>query len=114
MFPKINPKQMEAMMKRMGIKQVTIPANEVVIRCNDRIIKIIEPSVTKINMIGEETFQISGRIEESELDSTPEISEDDINTIVEQTGVKPELAREALIRNKGDLAKTILELSDSE
>jgi len=60
-------------------------------------------------MQGQETFQIAGEIREET--SAPEISEDDIKTIVEKTGVSEEKAKETL-KKTGDLAEAILELSD--
>jgi len=101
---------MESMMKRMGIKQVTVPANEVIIRTDDKLIRISNPSVTKVNMMGEQTFQITGQLSEEALETAPEISEEDVETVVAQTSVSAEDAKAALEKNEGDLAKTILEL----
>jgi nascent polypeptide-associated complex subunit alpha len=110
MIPKLNPKQMESMMRRMGIKQVDVPANEVLIKTDDKLIRISNPSVTKVNMMGEETFQITGQISEEEQDTAPELSEEDIQTVVAQTNASPEQAKAVLEKNEGDIAKAILEL----
>ncbi|MBS3076501.1 nascent polypeptide-associated complex protein [Candidatus Pacearchaeota archaeon] len=109
MFPGMNPKKMQAVMKQMGISQKEIDASKVIIEKNDGTKIIIEnPSVTKINMQGQETFQIAGKTrEESE---EPEISEDDIKTVMERTGASKKHAKEILERT-GDLAEAILELS---
>ena len=40
MFPGMNPRDVQKAMKRMGIKQVEIPASEVIIRCDDKNIVI--------------------------------------------------------------------------
>jgi nascent polypeptide-associated complex subunit alpha len=107
MFPGVDPKQMQGMMKKMGISQEDIPAERVIIEKIDggKII-IGRPTVTKIKMQGEETFQIGGQISE---ESSDKISERDIQTIVERTGCSEEEAREVLERT-GDLAEAIMEL----
>jgi len=61
-------------------------------------------------MQGQETFQIAGDI--SEESAKEETSEEDIKMIIEKTGVSEEIARETLEKNNGDLAETILELSE--
>jgi len=109
MFPGINPKKMQAVMKQMGISQDEIDASRVIIEKTDSTKIIIEsPSVTKVKMQGQETFQIAGEIREET--SAPETSEHDIKTIVEKTGVSKEKAKKALEKT-GDLAEAILELS---
>jgi len=106
MFPGINPKKMQAVMKQMGIAQEEISADKVIIEKTDGNKIIIEnPSVTKIKMQGQETFQIAGEINEE-----TGISEEDINTIVEKTKCSKEKAREVLEKTN-DLAEAILELS---
>ena len=81
----MNPKKMQAVMKQMGISQEEINASRVIIEKTDNTKIIIEnPSVTKVKMQGQETFQIAGEIKEET--SAPEISEDDIKTIMEKTG----------------------------
>ena len=110
MFPGMNPRKMQQMMKRMGIQQVDIPATEVIIRTEDKEIVITEPSVAKVNMMGQETFQISGNIHEKEASSEPEISEDDVKTVVEQANVSEEEAKKALEESNGDIAAAILSL----
>jgi len=107
MFPGINPKKMQAVMKQMGISQEEINASRVIIEKPDGKIIIENPSVTKVKMQGQETFQIVGEIHE---ESEPTISEEDIKTIMEKTGVSEETARETLEKT-GDLAESILELS---
>jgi nascent polypeptide-associated complex subunit alpha len=111
MFSGINPKKMQAMMKQMGISQQDINASRVIIeKIDGGKITIENPSVTKIVMQGQDTFQIMGDIFE-ESSEEPEVSEEDIKTIVEKTGVSEKEARETLERT-GDLAEAILELSE--
>jgi nascent polypeptide-associated complex subunit alpha len=110
MFPGVDPRQMQGMLKKMGISQEDVDASRVIIEKTDNSRIIIEnPSVQKIKMQGQETFQIAGDIlEESPKEET---SEEDIKTIVDKTGVSKKKAKETLEKNNGDLAETILELS---
>lgn len=103
---------MQQAMKKMGIQQTEIPAVEVIIRTEDKEIVISNPSVQKVNMMGQESFQISGNVEERKISSVPEISEDDIKTVMEQTGADAEAAKKALEDAKGDLAEAILKLKE--
>ena len=107
MFPGLDPKKMQAMMKQIGLQQEEISSERVIIEKSDGGKLIIEnPSVIKIKMQGNESFQISGNVSEESG-----ISEEDIKTIIEKTGASEKIARETLEKNKGDLAETILELS---
>ncbi len=110
MLPNIDPRQMKRVMKQMGIKQEEIDANQVVIKCNDRDIVIDNPEVMKIDMRGEISFQISGSVHEQSIESEPEINDDDVQTVVDATEVDFDTAKEKLIENKGDIAKTIMDL----
>ena len=110
MFGGLNPKKMQAMMKQMGIAQEEIDASRVIIEKTDNTKTIIEnPSVTKIKMQGQETFQIAGDISEETVEIG--VSEEDIQTIIEKTGASEKKAKEALEKT-GDLAEAILELSE--
>lgn len=111
MMPKIDPRQIAQMMKRMGIQQQEIDATEVIIKCPDKDIIITEPNVSKINAMGQESFQISGNVSEREKEA--EITEDDVKTVAEQANVDEEKAREALKNSKGDIAKAIIELQEN-
>ena len=109
MFPGLNPKKMQAMMKQMGIAQQEIDANRVIIESDEGNIIINNPSVVKINMQGQENFQISGDISEEEEEE--ENQEEDIKTIMEKVGCIEEEAKKALEESNGDLAEAILSLS---
>jgi len=107
----MSPKKMQGMMKQMGIDQAEIEASKVTIEKTDGTKIIInEPSVQKITMQGNESFQISGEIQEET--AAPEISIQDIEQVVEKTGATEEQARKVLESVKGDLAEAILELSE--
>ncbi len=110
MFPGMNPRKMQQMMKQLGIQQVEIPATRVIIETEEKNIVIASPSVQKVNMMGQETFQITGEVHEEERSSAPEISEEDVKTVMEQAGVDEEEARQALEEAGGDLAEAIVKL----
>ncbi len=107
MIPGLNPKKMQAVMKQMGLSQEEIDSARVIIEKEDgsRIV-INNPSVIRMKIQGQESFQITGNISEE----TGNISEEDIKTITEKTGCSEEEAREAL-EETGDLAEAILKLS---
>ena len=110
MFPKIDPKKMQTLMKQMGVSQEEIEAYKVIIECEDKKIIIEKPSVMKIDMQGQVNFQISGDISE-EAEEQKDSNEEDIKTIIEKTECSEEQAREALQKSNGDLIEAILSLS---
>ena len=111
MIPGMNPRQMQKAMQRMGIQQTEVDdAQQVIIKCKDRQIIIDDPAVSRVNMMGQETWQVIGKAREESLSSVPEISDDDVKTVVEQTGCSEDEARSALEKNNGDIAETIMEL----
>ena len=61
-------------------------------------------------MQGQETFQISGG-EMREESTEPEISDEDVQAVVEKTGCSEEDAKQSLEKT-GDLAESIMELSE--
>jgi len=110
MIPGMNPRAMKQAMKRLGIQQQEIEANEVVIKCADKEIVIANPQVSKVNMMGQETFQVVGQPQERALSAEPEISEEDVKTVMEQAGVDEDQARKSIEGAKGDLAQAIITL----
>lgn len=108
MMPGINPKQMKKMMRSMGIKQEELDAEEVVIRLADKELVIHNPQVAKVTMAGQTTFQVMGHVEERL--KRPEISEEDIRTVLDQVDVTEEEAKGALLNADGDIAQAILDL----
>jgi len=107
MFGGIDPKKMQAMMKQLGMKQEEIEAERVIIECSDKRIIIKEPNVVKINMQGQDSWQITGNASEEEKG----ISEEDIVQVMEKADVSKEKAEQALKDSNGDLAEAILSLS---
>ncbi len=110
MFGGIDPKKMQAMMKQMGIKQDEIEASKVIIEKIDGNRIVIEnPSVVKIDMKGQESWQISGEAHEESMG----VSDEDIRLIMEKTNKNYEESKSALEKNDGDIAQTIIELSEN-
>lgn len=104
---------MKQAMKRMGIKQEEIDATEVIIKTKDSEIVITEPQVSKVNMMGQNTYQVVGNAHIREKGSETEINKDDIKTVAEQAEVSEKEAKEALKGTKGDIAEAILKLKPS-
>lgn len=104
----LDPKKMQQMMKQLGMKQEEIDANRVVIEQDGKDIVIENPSVSKIQMQGQETWQITGEAREEEKSG---ITEEDIKTVMEKTSCSREKAVEKLKETEGDLAQAIIELS---
>ena len=101
---------MKQAMKRMGIQQQEIEAEEVIIKCPDKNIVISNPNVSKVDMMGQKTFQITGEEEEVAKDASPEMDEDDINTVMEQADASREEAEKAIEEANYDLAQAIMSL----
>ena len=109
MIPGMNASQMQGMMKKMGISQTNLPVNKVIFEMGDSRIIIEEPSVMKVKMQGQETYQVSGEAREESMDS---FSEEDVNMVVEKTGKSSEEVRSFLEENDGDIAGAIMKLRD--
>jgi nascent polypeptide-associated complex subunit alpha len=105
----LNSKQMQQMMKRMGIQQQEIDAEEVIIRTKDKEIVIKNPQVARVNMMGQKTYQIVG--EEEERAREIEISDEDIATVMEQANCDKKTALAAIKEHNGDLAKAIINIT---
>ncbi len=107
MMPGMNPRQVEQAMRKLGVKQLKIDARRVIIETSDKRLIINNPEVIKINMMGNESLQITGTIEEES-----NITEDDVNTVANQANVSNDQAKKALENSKGDLAAAIIELQN--
>lgn len=110
MFGGINPGQMKAMMKQMGIKQEEIEAERVIIEKADKNIVIEPVNVQKIVMQGQTSFQISGEIREEAKEEG--IKEEDVKLVMEKTGKSEKEALNALKEADGDIAGAIVKLSN--
>ena len=108
MFPNLDPKKMQAVMKQLGMSQEEILSSKVTIEKEDgKNLVIKNPQVVMIKIKGEESFQITGDVEESEKEG---FSEEDMKILMQKTNCSKEEARNALQETE-DLAEAILKLS---
>lgn len=115
-----NPKDLEKILKRMGIKLEEIDAAYVEIRLkNGEIIRINNPTVTLMKMPNKtQLYQIQAA-ESAVQKAAPQPpaqpseyqpSEEDITLLVEQTGAPREEVIKALKETKGDLVQAAMKL----
>ncbi len=94
------------------MSQSDIDATQVIIKTKSGKQLVFEnPSVQKITMQGQTTFQLSGDYEEVEESAQISISDEDVNMVAEQAGVSKDEARKALEESNGDIAEAIVKLS---
>jgi len=110
MLPGVNPRQMRQVMKKMGVQQEELDVKEVIFRMADKDLVISDPNVSKVNMMGQETFQVTGDLIERAQETTPNISNEDIQTVVDQTNCSKKEALKAIENHDGDLAEAIMSL----
>ena len=112
MFPrKFNPRQLNQLMKQLGINVREIEdVEKVVIQTKNRDYIFDNAEVTVMDAQGQKTYQLIGtpRIVEKKED----IPEDDVTLVMEKTGKTKEEAKKALEESKGDIAEAILKLSE--
>ncbi len=116
----MNPKQMQAMMKRMGIQQTEIEdVEEVIIRTKKKEMVIKDASVTAVTVQGQKTFQIMGNVVEHERKKEEQqreeegIPEEDVKLVMAQTDCSAAEARKALEETEGSPAEAILKIMSS-
>lgn len=114
MFPGMNSKQMKSAMQKMGMQQDDLDAVRVIIELSDKKLVFDAPEVSKVNMMGQASYQVAGIPREESLDAAPEINDEDIETVAEQAGVSNDVAKKAIEDAKGDLAEAIMNLMDLE
>ena len=106
----MNPRMMKQAMKKMGMQQEDIEATEVIIKTADKEYVFANPQVAKVNMMGQATWQVVGEAEERSIDTPPEISQEDVQNVMDQACVSEDQARQAIVEANGDLAEAILNL----
>jgi len=105
MLPNIDPKQMQQMLKQLGMKMEDVSASQVVIKTDSGNITINDPKVVKTIMKGQVIYQVSGQTQQEAF------SEEDIELVMEQSGVKDkEKIKETLEQTKGDVVEAIMKL----
>jgi nascent polypeptide-associated complex subunit alpha len=111
----MNPKQLKQMqraMKQMGMDTKDVKGvTEVVIKFKNKELLIKNPKVNLMDFMGQQTYQITGKVKEQEIDVELEIPDDDVELVSAQTGVSKEKALQTLKETKGDLAEAIMRLS---
>jgi nascent polypeptide-associated complex subunit alpha len=117
---RMNPKQMKAMMKRMGINQEEMDdVEEVIIRTKDKEIVFKDASVSAVTVQGQKTYQIVGTPQERKREAHGReepagVPKEDIKLVMEQTGCTEAQARKALEETDGAPAEAILKIMASK
>ncbi|MCJ2513345.1 MAG: nascent polypeptide-associated complex protein [Candidatus Thermoplasmatota archaeon] len=107
---RINPRQMNQMMKRLGINVKEIEnVEKVIIQTGDKEYVFENAEVTIMDAQGQKTYQITGN--PKIIDRKEEIKEEDIKLVIEQTGKSEEEAIKALEETNGDIAEAIMKLT---
>ena len=126
MFPgRMNPrmlKQMQKMMKDMGMDAEDIKAIKVTIELEDKVLVFDNPKVQVMDMLGNKTYSITGKVRKVKKEKEKveikdeevklEITEDDIEMVMNQCNVSKEKAIQVLKECNGDIAEAILKLSE--
>ena len=107
---RMNPRQMNQMMKRLGINVKEIENVEKVIIQTDKYEYIFdEAEVTMMDAQGQRTYQIIGK--PRMVEKKEEIPKEDIELVAKQTGKSAEEVKKALEETKGDIAEAIIKLT---
>jgi nascent polypeptide-associated complex subunit alpha len=113
----VNPRQMNQMMKKMGITNTDLKGvTEVIIRTKDEEIVIRNAQVTRVDMQGSRNYQISGSEETRPLGSAgdaPAVASfpaEDIELVMSQTNCEREAAIKALEAADGQPAEAIIKI----
>lgn len=110
MMPGVNPRQMKAAMRKMGMTMNEIEnVEKVVIYTADGKYVFENVQVVGVTMQGQTSYQLTGDMHFEEKDI--EIPESDVELVASQTGATPEAACAALKECKGDIAESILKLT---
>ena len=109
---RMNPKQLNQMMKRLGINIKNIEnVEKVIIQTDSKEYVFDHAEVTVMEAQGQKTYQIAGEphIKTREEDTLKE----DVKLIMEQTGKSETDVRKALNETNGDIAEAIVKLTGS-
>ena len=110
---RMNPRMMKKLQKQLQSATEELDATEVIIRTKDKELYFSNPSVSAMNMMGQQSYQIVGEPEEREIGSSEEttnIPNEDIELVASQAGVSTEKAKEALVECNGEPAEAIIKL----
>ena len=101
-------------MQRMGIQQQELDIKQVIMITENKKLVFENPQVSKVNMMGQNTFQVIGEPIIKDIETKPSINEDDIQTVMDQTGCTKEEATKTIEETNGDLAQAIMSLKKEE
>ncbi len=106
----INPRQMNQMMRRLGISVKNIDnVEKIIIQTDTKEYIFKEAEVTVMDAKGQKTYQIIGN--PIIRDRSDDTLKEDIKLVMDQTGKSEEEAKKALEESNGDIAEAILHLS---
>ncbi len=122
-----NPRQMEQMMRRLGMSTEPVPdVEEVIVRTRTKEHVFAKPEVTVLTVQGVRSYQIVGQptvrprgaAAPAAPSSAPAVPaptpggppEEDVRLVMEQANVSREEAVEALFQSKGEPAEAILKI----
>ena len=95
------------MMKQMGMDMDEIDAKRVVVDLGDEEMVFERPELNKINVKGQEMFQLQGDYSKQEKKTGP--SDDDVELVAQRADVSEDKAREAL-EEHDDIADAVMSL----
>lgn len=113
---RMNPRQMNQMMKRLGINIKEIEnVKKVIIETDSKKYIIDNAEVTIMDAQGQKTYQVTGKArivtQEEKKEVEEAIPKEDIDLVSEQSGKSKAEAKKALEETKGDIAEAILKLT---
>ena len=110
---RMNPRMMKKLQKQLQSSTEEIDATEVIIRTKEKELHFSNPSVSAMNLMGQQTYQIIGEPQERSLggeDESSGIPNEDIELVASQAGVSNEEAQTALEECGGEPAEAIIKL----
>ncbi len=109
MFPGgMNPRQMQQMMRQLGIKSEELDVKRVIFQMESKDLIIDNPNVTAVNMQGKKTYTVMGEAREEQAG----FPDEDVKMVMGQAGVKKKEAEKALEESNGDIAEAIMKLKE--
>ena len=118
-----NARQMEQMMRRLGMTSEPIPdVEEVIVRTRSKEHVFQQPEVTVLTVQGVRTYQVVGQpvvrprgSSDAPGGGVPAVApvgppEEDVRLVMEQANVSREEALEALLQSKGEPAEAIMKI----
>ncbi len=106
----INPRQMNQMMRKLGISVKNIDnVEKIIIQTDSKEYIFKDAEVTVMDAKGHKTYQITGN--PIITDRSDDTLKEDIKLVMDQTSKSEEEAKKALEDSNGDIAEAILKLS---